>query len=913
MNRKGIALRRVSATVAGVLAVSAAPTAFAQAPEVNALDEVVVTARKRAENLQDVPLSISAITAAEIEKQGISSVQDVAKLDASVIFDKGFSATDTRIAIRGLSPGRGRVNVAVLVDGIDTSSESISFGGGSLLATNKLLDLQTIEVVKGPQSALFGRSAFAGAINYVTKDPSDVFEGGLRGEIGDYGQYELIGSASGPVNETFGWRANAVYWNKDGIYRNFVSGQKVGYGDGFGIGLTGKWEPSEAFDAKLHVEYTDDTYGPFAQAVARGNTRLTRSVDGTQCLTTGTTGPGTPIVPPPASQTACRVYAPTTVVGGNIVAGGVLAYRGTFDDAAAYRVQLDTDPRTGADYPGTERQIARASLVMNWNIGPGTLTSLTGFTDAEFDFMEDGDFDSGRVTAQNVLGTDTVLRATEFNYNNKTQQISQELRYRTDFEGPFNFMLGGLYWNEDAEQIARSVSILCFPSFPTGALFPGSPPIGPACQTRNGQQVLGLMTAIPRNDGREIEHISAFGMAEFEFADIWKLTAEIRTSEEDETILGDNCSPTLDVVSMGVTTRCQDPTFPFAGFGPSINILYPFFNPLAPPGTPGPGVRQLPGVPAVIESSSSSTTPRVTLQVKPTEDLMVYATYARGIKPGGVSTVTGGGWQDADYDGLYDEFTYKAEKLTEYEVGAKSTWLDGRLRLNGSIFALRYSDKQAGAQLVTPSGILVGRIINAGKVDVNGFELDGQWAATDKLSFGLNYSYLDGEYKDFPLTSTSATDASRFGSCPRGPNPRFCYINLKGNQLERAPEHSLVATARWATPVPDMMGSSDVRFFIEGDMQAQGERFLDQWNRVKLDDYVIGNLRIGLTSEKWDLAVFVNNVADDDTILSAINNPGIIDNYFFDPGSFSPSDSAAVSLPDPRIIGLRFNFRFGGK
>ena len=96
------------------------------------LEEVVVTARKREENLQDVSMSITAISSQEIEKLGLSNIADVSRLDASLIYDNGYSATDNRISIRGLSPTRGRVTVAVLVDGIDVSSESIQFGGGSL-------------------------------------------------------------------------------------------------------------------------------------------------------------------------------------------------------------------------------------------------------------------------------------------------------------------------------------------------------------------------------------------------------------------------------------------------------------------------------------------------------------------------------------------------------------------------------------------------------------------------------------------------------------------------------------------------------------------------------------------------------------------------------------------------------------
>jgi outer membrane receptor protein involved in Fe transport len=162
-------VRRGVVALTGVLGVAVAMPVVADDA---GLEEIVVTARKREENLQNVSMSITAISAAEIEKLGIADIDDVARLDASLIYDKGYSATDNRISIRGLSPTRGRVNVAVLVDGIDTSSESISFGGGSLLATNRLLDLQAVEIVKGPQSALYGRSAFAGAVQYVTKDPS---------------------------------------------------------------------------------------------------------------------------------------------------------------------------------------------------------------------------------------------------------------------------------------------------------------------------------------------------------------------------------------------------------------------------------------------------------------------------------------------------------------------------------------------------------------------------------------------------------------------------------------------------------------------------------------------------------------------------------------------------------------------
>jgi outer membrane receptor protein involved in Fe transport len=894
------------ALVTGSIVASLAAPVMAQ--EVLGLEEVVVTARKREENLQDVSMSITAISAADIDKFGIRDIDDISRLDASLIYDKGYSATDNRISIRGLSPTGGRVNVAVLIDGIDTSTESIGFGGGSLLATNRLLDLQAVEVVKGPQSALYGRAAFAGAVQYVTKDPSREPEASVRGEFGDFGRYELGTTLSGPVSETLGLRFNGLYWNQDGIYRNQVTGNKVGDGDGWGAALTAKWTPTDDFDAKLRLEFTDDQFGQFPTAQLPVNTVGVRPVSGSTCLTA--TGSAVAAVMGACPSGSGRVYSPTSTAGVFPGSNHVYSWRGTIPGADDLPIRLDPNPTTGRDYAGSTREIARATLVMNWNFASGTLTSLTGFTDAAFSFDEDGDFDSG----VGANGVDRALRAARFDYDNDTQQLSQELRFRSDFDGPFNFMVGGLYWNDDAKQIARSINIFCLTQVPANSFFPGQPPIPPSCGTQGPNQVLGQLTAIPRLNGREVEHTSVFGLVEYQFNDTWKLTLEGRYADETETILGVNCSPALDAPAFpgGPVAKCQDPTFPgFAVFGPSINYLYPFFNPFAPM-APALGARQAPDVPVRLQTTASYFTPRVTLEAKPTEDTLVYLSWARGVKPGGISATTAGSWQDADYDGAYDEFSFKQETIQQYEIGAKTTFADGRLRLNPAVFFTKYDDKQTGAQLITPSGIAVGRLLNAGKAEVRGLELDAQWAPNDNWLFALNYAYLDAEFTDFPFTSTSATDANRFGDCPRGPDPRLCYINLKGKKLERAPEHSVVAQARWSTAIADLFGSGNARFFIEGDVQAQSSRTVDIWNTSDLDSYVLGNLRFGVSSERWDALVYVNNVADNDAVLTGNSNPGDVAQSILDPSNFSPADTIGATLPDPRIVGVRFNYRFAG-
>jgi outer membrane receptor protein involved in Fe transport len=887
-----------------VAAALAAPLRAQQAD----IDEIIVTARKKEENLQDVPLSITAITAEEIERQSITSVDDVARLDASLIFDRGYSATDNRIAIRGLSPTRGRVNVAVLVDGIDTSSESIAFGGGSLLATNRLLDLERIEIVKGPQAALYGRSAFAGAISYVTKDPSADLGGSLRLDIGEYGRQEIVAGFGGPVGDTLGMRLNVTSWDDDGVHRNSVTGERVGGGDGWGAALTTKWTPSDVFDAKLRLEYTDDEYDQGATASVRSNEVLSRPAAGTQCL---------PVLPGQPMSSGCpegqaRVYAPTfgPFPGGN----SVLAFRGTVPDGDDLRVKYDRNVQTGTDYAGSARELSRASLVLNWRFGAGTLTSFTGYTDAEFSFDEDGDFDSGIGDDPANPTRDAALRAARFDYTNETKQLSQELRFQSDLDGFFNFAIGGLYWNEEAEQEARSINLFCIPALPAGVFGPF--PLPASCGTLSANEQMARMQPLARPNGREIDHTSVYGLVEFEFARIWRFTAEARYSDETETVLGVNCSPSNDLPPNSVFpgfpgTVCADVSLAGSGFqvfGPSINLLYPFVPIPTPPFVgPDPNFpRQAPDVPVELESDHSFTTPRVTLEVAPTDDLMFYATAAKAVKPGGISTVTAGSWQDANYDGNYDEFTFRDEELIEYELGAKMTFLDGRLRVNPAVFFQDYKDKQVGAQLVTPSGIAVGRLLNAGQAEIKGLELDTQWAATDHLFLGLNYTYLDAEFTDFPLTSTSPTDAVRFGGCLRGPDPRLCYFDLAGNQVERAPEHALVLLARYGRPI----GSGGLRWYVEGDGQHQSKRYVDIWNTNELASHERLNLRFGLATGTWEALVYVDNVLDDDTVLSANSNPGDVDKSLFDPTDFSPSDSLGATLPDPRIVGVRFAYRF---
>ena len=251
---------RRSCTLAVVVSLTGSPALLMPTTGWAQVEEIIVTTRKREESLQEVPIAVNAISAAEIDRKAISSIGDITKNLSSVEFDEGASKSDTRITIRGLSPTRGRQNVAVLVDGIDVSTEAISSSGGGVLLNTRLVDIERIEVVKGPQMALYGRSAFAGAIQYITKDPSDEFEATVSADANGDDQYSATLGLSGPVlGDKLGLRFNAAVWDEPGYYDNTITGDSLGDDEGFGLALTAKSQLTDSFSLKFRAEYQDQT------------------------------------------------------------------------------------------------------------------------------------------------------------------------------------------------------------------------------------------------------------------------------------------------------------------------------------------------------------------------------------------------------------------------------------------------------------------------------------------------------------------------------------------------------------------------------------------------------------------------------------------------------------------------------
>jgi outer membrane receptor protein involved in Fe transport len=262
---------RLAAVTAGVAIAAMCFSGLAMAQ----VDEIIVTARKKEEVLQDVPVAVTAFDAAAIDRKGIRGIDDLAKYSASLQFDESFAQSDTRVVIRGLSPSRGRQNVAFLVDGFDLSSEAVTSSGGSLLINTRLLDVERIEVVKGPQLALYGRAAFNGAIQYITKKPSDEFEMDFKVDANNEDQYSATGSVSFPVVDQYlGVRLNGAVWDEEGFYENSITGDSVADKEGFGLSLSTRSDFDNGLTVSFRAEYTSDEGRPSAQLFLPFNTVL---------------------------------------------------------------------------------------------------------------------------------------------------------------------------------------------------------------------------------------------------------------------------------------------------------------------------------------------------------------------------------------------------------------------------------------------------------------------------------------------------------------------------------------------------------------------------------------------------------------------------------------------------------------
>jgi iron complex outermembrane receptor protein len=382
------------------------------AGRVQGIEEIVVTARKKDERLQDVPLSVSPFTADVIEQLRLVSMNDIARFSPGFSFTSAYGRqpTSDRPVIRGLTTirnGIANANVAAtFVDGI--------YLGGST-QTADLLNLERVEVIRGPQQAQYGRGTYAGAINYVTRKPSDELEGEVFASTAEHDTRELHGWMTGPLTDTLAGYVGASHREYGGEYINIRDGSTVGSEES--QNLSGKlyWKPTEQWNIslKLGMQNTDDGHFPiYLQSSTLNNC----------CFRT-------------AEEPRAREY----YIGEGHGADSVNLYTDLLNDAGKAGAQL-------------ERRLA--ALDIGWVSKAGyTLSSVTGLVDDELDHGFDSSYaayDPSFASPFIAAGSFTKLESFE------QQDFSQELRLSSPDAAVLRWTAGLYYYEGALDKVAST-------------------------------------------------------------------------------------------------------------------------------------------------------------------------------------------------------------------------------------------------------------------------------------------------------------------------------------------------------------------------------------------------------------------------------------------------------------------------
>ncbi|MCB1677854.1 MAG: TonB-dependent receptor [Halioglobus sp.] len=383
------------ATLGGLASIAGASGALAA--DAPLLEEVVVTARKRSESLQQVPMAITAFTAADIHSAGLRNIEDVAHLTPGFNLAPLFGGDTATPVIRGLSTTIGEPNVGFFIDGVYT---------GSRLTMTRLLGpfVERIEVAKGPQSALYGRNTFGGAVNFVTRRPGETVAGEVEASYGSDGKQALRATVGGPIGDSaFGYRLGAFYDQFDGFYQNELTGDDLDDRQTTAAMGTLSWT-GDHLRADLNLMYNEVDNGDLALRYVTNNAFFASAFGA-----------------PPGYQ----------------------MYVGTLPDF---------DDGYAVTPGGLKRDQVFSSLLVEWELGAVTLTSITGYNDFSHERRADDDYTAADI---HYITTD-----------NDVTELSQELRLSSNMQGPVQWMLGLYYYDLDDDNDIHSAYSQPFASIP---------------------------------------------------------------------------------------------------------------------------------------------------------------------------------------------------------------------------------------------------------------------------------------------------------------------------------------------------------------------------------------------------------------------------------------------------------------
>ncbi|UVO54734.1 TonB-dependent receptor [Sphingomonas sp. SUN039] len=755
----------------------------AEAPEADS-GEIVVTAQKRSESLQNVPISIAAFNGATLERTNVTTVLDLGKIATNFQSVRSSNTGSTRLGIRGVGSLANTLiepSVAVFLDGVYVPRS------GSILGA--FLDIDGVEVLRGPQGTLFGRNASVGALSLKSALPKQDFSGQVSGEIGSFDRYKVSGFVNVPLADNVALRvAGMGQWYK-GPWVNQLDGLRYGGSND----LSGR--------ATLKADF-----GGIEWVVRGDYTRL--SGDG--------------------------------VANFDFDANSVSPARLAFIQAA-----FNGGPDTVLGDRNMNQFMATGLVDTNWGVS-STLTVPVGNASLKL-------INSYRVWKNDQLDGDIIYfpvslasRRSLFDsksHNHELQFISPEREW---FGGAFDMVAGVYYFNEDfrLDELLNMGTNYCGVLVPAGAA-------RTACAayyaTANG------VAATNQQVFQNVSSIAAYAQGNIHLGDQLTLTLGGRYTN-------DRKRGTYNQASSAFTQTLRAPEV----------LTYPGLN-------------------------ESKFTYRVSLNYKPSRDVLIFANLSTGYKSGGYNS--GGGTPslstfDANGNLVSTKRVFAPETVKNYELGIKSSWLDRTLRANLTFYRIDIDGFQDRAF----DGVSF-IVRNAGGLRQQGFEFDTTLSPTRNLSLTVSIAYLDSKF-------TSFTTASNLPGLTG-------TQDLTGKPNSFSPEW----TGNFALDWSSELGSSGMRFAANANLSLVSDQFVGTQNdgnvQTLADGYALLGARLTLSGrdDRWSVSMFGRNLTGTSYSPLAVYQPlgaalGLNNTVF------NGSTAVRIQASEPRTYGASATIRF---
>jgi iron complex outermembrane receptor protein len=780
------------------------------------LDDIVVTARKVEENLQQVPVSVTAISSEDIAERNIQGLRDIARYTPGFSFEN-FTGPLAAPIIRGQTQTR----VDLPVQNVASFFNGVYLQRGYMIDAS-LLDVERVEVIKGPQSALYGRNAFSGAINYITRRPGDTLQGRAEVTAGNYERLDYKGSISGPLTSWLGVTAAIGHSEQDGTWSNNhpLASQGTGSRDNVGgwekdaalIGFTLTPLETLSFDGAFSWSDLDVEHMP-AYTIS-GPPGIATSVNSLNCSPLPSLLAGNPLPGSTQNRLYCGELRPDVrLVPANTAT--TPAQPSELAGPFARPPGIVIDPRAFS-----QRGISRlASLKAQWDATEQlAFIYLGGYTNT--DVQSRGS--PGRnptVSSNNFVAGPFVplngLIAFDSQPNGGFWSYSHELRAEWKPGGLVRRAMLGAFTSRSRDDLSQWSQ--------WGVPNSLAPPV----------QTLTLA-----NNTRRDEVDSVFGLVTLDVTERMAVTAEARYTKEDLT-LQVRTAPGIPLPS------------PFDSSAPILRTQFSDFD---------------------------YVTPRLSVDYRLTDANMVYGVVGKGVKSGGQNAPG----RDPAQDTYEPEENWTVEVGSKNDLlggtlrlNVAAYYIDWT-GLQGSV-ARNYPDAARPDCVTacvrpapgTPVGVIVG---NLGDASVYGIEVSGAWLATQAISVDYSFAYQDAKYDDGQISQRAANS----GNC----NGIVCAATVRdaqgrpidgarigGNQLERQPKIQAGLGAELTFAPAGLMGFD---WSTRADLTYQSKQYVDELNLAWVPARTLLDASINATRGPLYVRLWAKNLTDEEYVTTSL-------------------------------------------